>query len=194
FAKKAQTDTKNRYVVVIDEINRGDVARIFGEVLTYIEPDYRDTDFTLPYSGELASLPKNLVIIATANPYDRSVTDLDDALLRRFWLIELNPNGAFLRSHLSECGVDDGVINRTLRLFSLLNENLPHGYGHTSFLRVRSLDDLAAIWLRRVRMALRRSLMHDPDTYSSVETAIEELLQTRADITTNDSATDLEEV
>ena len=178
FAENAKKNPDKLYVIIVDELNRGDVARIFGEVLTYIEPDYRGIDFTLPYSGKPVSLPKNLVIIATANPYDRSVTDLDDALLRRFWLVELSPDGTFLRKHLKEESVEDAVINRTVQMFNILNEALPHGYGHTSFLRVRSVEDLVAIWMGRVRMTLRRGLFHDPDSFKTVEASIEDLLQT----------------
>jgi 5-methylcytosine-specific restriction protein B len=79
FAKLAVDKPEQIFVAVIDELNRGDVARIFGEVLTYLEVDYRGIEFTLPFSGKPALLPKNLIVIATANPYDRSVTDLDDA-------------------------------------------------------------------------------------------------------------------
>jgi hypothetical protein len=147
--------------------------------LTYLEADYRGTDFTLPVSNKLTSLPKNLVIIATANPFDRSVTDLDDALLRRFWVIEFEPDGAFLRSYLSEEGVDDGVVNRTVQMFNVLNRAFPNGYGHTNFLRVRSIDDLAAVWIGRVRLALRRAYMHDKQAYEGVLVDVEGLLRTK---------------
>lgn len=178
FAERA-AESAEKFVVVIDELNRGDVARIFGEVLTYLETDYREREFTLPYSGRRVELPRNLIIIATANPYDRSVTDLDDALLRRFWVIEIEPDGVFLRGHLQREGVDQGVINRTLQMFTVLNRVLPHGFGHTNFLRVRSVEDLAGVWTSRVRMTLRRAFTHDRATFDKVVGEIEELLKTR---------------
>ena len=177
FAEKAQLDESNLFVIVIDELNRGDVARVFGEVLTYFEPDYRGIEFTLPISGRTFALPSNLVMIATANPYDRSVTELDDALLRRFWAFELTPDRFQLERHLEDCGVDRSVVDRTLRVFEILNAIMPNGYGHTNFLRVRSLDDLASTWLGRARVVLRRSLEYDRMAFDDAARDIEQLLQ-----------------
>lgn len=182
FARKAMRTPDKKFVLVIDELNRGDIARIFGEALTYLEVDYRGVEFTLPFSGEPACLPPNLIVLATANPYDRSVTDLDDALLRRFWVIELEPDGLFLRSHLEGQTVDAGVINRTVQLFTLLNRGFPSGFGHTNFLKVRSVDDLAAVWLGRVRLGLRRALIHDKVAFDAITAEIEALLKTKADV------------
>lgn len=181
FSKLASDSPEKMFVAVIDELNRGDIARIFGEVLTYLEVDYRDVEFTLPFSGKEAVIPKNLVIIATANPYDRSVTDLDDALLRRFWVIEIDPDEAVLKNHLQSEGVPEGVVNRTVQVFNVLNQTFPNGFGHTSFLRVRSVDDLAQVWNGRVRLALRRAFMHDRTTFDATATSIEALLKTRDD-------------
>lgn len=181
FARTAAKAADKKFVAVIDELNRGDVARIFGEVLTYLEPAYREKEFTLSFSGEPAILPNNLIIIATANPYDRSVTDLDDALLRRFWVIELEPDAAVLRSHLQDKGVEENVINRTVHLFNIVNQTMPHGFGHTNFLKVRTVDDLAAVWIGRVRMAMRRALMHNRQGFEEAVAEIEALLATRDD-------------
>lgn len=178
FAQDAAKSPDKKYVAVIDELNRGEVARVFGEALTYLEPDYRGVEFTLPFSGDPASLPKNLIIIATANPWDRSVTELDDALLRRFWVVELEPDGALLRSHLEGHGVDPGVVNRTVQMFTILNREMPHGFGHTSFLRVRTVDDLAAVWIGRVRLGLRRAFMHDRPAFDTIAEEIQGLLAT----------------
>jgi MoxR-like ATPase len=181
FARKAAAHPDDMYVAVIDELNRGDVARVFGEMLTYMEVDYRGKEFSLSYSGDKAFIPRNLVILATANPFDRSVTDLDDALLRRFWVIELEPDGTFLRNFLETALVDGGVVNRTVQLFEILNSTLPSGFGHTTFLKVTSVDELAAIWTGRIRLALRRAFVHDRATFDSVEADVERLLSARAD-------------
>lgn len=177
FARRAGEDLSQPYVAVIDELNRGDVARIFGEFLTYLEPDYRGRRFTLAFSGERFSFPRNLIVIATANPFDRSVTDLDDALLRRFWVIELEPNGALLRSHLDDEGVEARLAGRTVRLFDILNSAMPTGFGHTNFLRVRSPEDLVAIWNGRIRLGLRRTLVHDRERWEAARDEIESLLE-----------------
>jgi 5-methylcytosine-specific restriction protein B len=177
FAEEAQKAPEDAlHVLVIDELNRGDVARIFGEALTYLEPDYRGKAFTLSFSGRSVQLPRNLILIATANPFDRSVTDLDDALLRRFWVIEMLPNRALLEKRLRDAGVEQGVLNRTLRLFDIVNAELPSGFGHTSLLQVRQIQDLNAIWLGRLRLMLHRALIADRPRYDAVAATVESLL------------------
>lgn len=177
FAEEAAKDPDQLYVLVIDELNRGDVARIFGELLTYLELDYRDKEFTLAISGEPTTLPRNLIVLATANPFDRSVTDLDDALLRRFVVIMMEPDKVFLESYLKERGVENRVLSRTLRIFDILTEAFPAGFGHTSFLKVESIDDLADVWTGRVQLGLQRTLFHDRQRYEALKTEIEQLLQ-----------------
>lgn len=176
FAEKAAASPDGKFVAVIDELNRGDVARIFGEVLTYLEPSYRRKKFRLAYSGSEVTLPVNLILIATANPYDRSVTELDDALLRRFVVFELEPDAALLRSYLTDEGVEAGLVNRTVQLFSMVHTAMPNGFGHTNFLSVRTLEDLISVWTGRVRMGLRRAYFHDSATFKTTEAAIEALL------------------
>lgn len=181
FAQDAARSPEKIFVAVIDELNRGDVARIFGEALTYLEVDYRDIEFTLPFSGEKAKIPRNLVLLCTANPYDRSVTDLDDALLRRFWMIEVEPNEAALRLHLQDQGVDHGILNRTVQAFNILNNAFPNGFGHSNFLKVRSIEDLSLVWSGRVRLPLRRAFIHDALQFNEVSDRIEALLRTKGD-------------
>jgi 5-methylcytosine-specific restriction protein B len=177
FAASASKSQNKLFVVVIDELNRGDVARIFGELLTYIELDYREKEFTLAISGKPIRLPRNLVVLATANPFDRSVTDLDDALLRRFIVIMMEPDKAFLEAHLKSAGVEERVWRRTLRLFDLLNNALPVGFGHTNFLKVRTIEDLAETWTGRVQLGLQRALFHERQRYEALQGEIEQLLK-----------------
>jgi hypothetical protein len=177
FAEKAKNDPDKLYVLVIDELNRGDVARIFGELLTYLELDYRGKPFTLAISGETTSLPKNLIVLATANPFDRSVTDLDDALLRRFVVIMLEPDKAFLEKYLADQGVEARVLMRVIRLFDILGNAFPAGFGHTNFLKVRTIEDLAEVWTGRVQLGLQRTLFHDRQRYNALKADIEQLLE-----------------
>jgi 5-methylcytosine-specific restriction protein B len=177
FADKARTSPDKHYVLVIDELNRGDVARIFGELLTYLELDYREKEFTLAISGKPISLPRNLIVLATANPFDRSVTDLDDALLRRFIVIMMEPDKAFLESYLKDAGVEPRVLSRTLRLFDILDEAFPAGFGHTNFLKVRTIEDLAEVWAGRVHLGLQRTLFHDTQRFAAIRAEIETLLK-----------------
>ncbi len=91
FCKKAQDDTDNKYFFIIDEINRGKLSKIFGELLMLIEPDKRGQTLRLLYKDEEFSVPKNLYIIGMMNTADRSIAMIDYALRRRFAFYEFKP-------------------------------------------------------------------------------------------------------
>lgn len=91
FCKKAQNDAEIPYFFIIDEINRGNLSKIFGELLMLIEKDYRDTTIKLAYNDEPFAVPSNLYIIGMMNTADRSLAMIDYALRRRFSFFTMKP-------------------------------------------------------------------------------------------------------
>ena len=91
FCKKAQDDEDREYFFIIDEINRGNLSKIFGELLMLIETDKRGESLRLLYKNELFSVPENVHIIGMMNTADRSLAMIDYALRRRFAFYELKP-------------------------------------------------------------------------------------------------------
>src|SRR5262249_4991596 len=107
LARDAQQAPGRRFFLVVDGINRGDIPRIFGELLTILEHDKRGKAVVLPVSGETFRVPANVYLIGTMNTADRSISLLDAALRRRFGFVELMPDPTVLRDQ-SVAGVPLG--------------------------------------------------------------------------------------
>lgn len=162
FAAQAATRPSETHVLVIDEFNRGNLPRIFGELLYLLE--YRDQEVTLPYSRRPFRLPDNLLVLATMNTADRSAVALDQALRRRFSFVEMPPDAAVLASWLEQHppADPDGTFGpRVVRLFEELNRRLARDLGPErqighSFFMVPDLsaERLAAVWEHHVRPLL----------------------------------------
>lgn len=132
----AHQDPDHRYYLIIDEINRGDIPRIFGELLTVLEKDKRDKPIILPLSGERFTVPHNLFVLGTMNTADRSIALLDTALRRRFGFIELLPDA----SQLGTVAIRDIPLGAwLLELNKRILDNIGHDarnlqVGHAYFL------------------------------------------------------------
>jgi 5-methylcytosine-specific restriction protein B len=169
LCEKATAVQPSLCVLVIDEINRGDASRIFGELLTYIERGYRDIEFTTAYSGKRTTIPGNLFLIGTFNPYDKSVVDLDDAMDRRFDRIAFDPSTSLLKSLLERRSVNPTFIAALLKYFIELNKMSRHGIGHTIFLSVKDDDSLRALWTRKLRFILEKAFRFEPEALNAAK-------------------------
>lgn len=151
-----KVEQKN-YVIIIDEINRGNVAQIFGELITLIETDKRFDNkealsVTLPYSKKKGfAIPPNLYIIGTMNTADRSVEALDTALRRRFTFIEMPPQ--YNLSKLKNEIIDDISLEKLMKTLNARIEKLldkDHLIGHSYFLLVDNISDLQKIFHQNI--------------------------------------------
>lgn len=162
------TESNSAKVLIIDEINRGNVARIFGELITLIEPSKRQgaeeaLEVTLPYSKERFSVPRNVYLIGTMNTADRSLSGLDIALRRRFTFKEMAPQPALLDKVAVE-GIPIGDLLRTInqRIEALLDRD--HCLGHAYFLPLRdapTLPHLGSIFRLRILPLLQEYFFED---------------------------------
>lgn len=154
------------YALFIDEINRGNIASIFGELITLIEDDKRigaknALTADLPYSGDPFGVPNNLYIIGTMNTADRSVEALDTALRRRFVFVEMKPNKSLVPT-------PPGLNVDLPKLFQVINDRLEtlldhdHCIGHAYFMDVEDLSGLKRVFANKVIPLLREYFYGNP--------------------------------
>ena len=132
------------HVLIIDEINRGNVSAIFGELITLLEEDKRKgnpehIEVVLPYSGNKFSVPNNVYIIGTMNTADRSVEALDTALRRRFSFVEMQPKPDIL-SKVGEVELKKLLKTINERIEVLIDKD--HQIGHSYFIGIQDIEDL----------------------------------------------------
>lgn len=165
---KGKDAKQDPFVLIIDEINRGNISRIFGELITLIEDSKRqDADealsVTLPYSKKEFAVPDNVYLIGTMNSSDRSLTGLDIALRRRFTFIEMPPKPEVLND-ISVDGLNIGELLKVInqRIEVLLDRD--HCIGHANFMSLKkqsTLEHLALIFKQKIIPQLQEYFFDD---------------------------------
>lgn len=164
------------YVFIIDEINRGNISKIFGELITLIEPTKRlgapeAATAILPYTGDPFGVPNNVYILGTMNTADRSIALMDTALRRRFQFVEMMPDAIVL----TKLGIGEVEGIDILRMLTIINERIEYLYdrehtiGHayfTSLAKDPSLKNLAGIFLNAIIPLLQEYFYED---YSKIQ-------------------------
>ena len=172
MCNKAKNDKENNYVLIIDEINRGNISKIFGELISLIEPSKREgeseeLEVILPYSKENLTIPKNLYIIGTMNTADRSIALLDIALRRRFNFIEIMPQYDILKNEKIE-NIELDLLLSTIneRIEFLLDRE--HIIGHSYFLNINTFEDLVQVFRNSIIPLLQEYFYDDFEKIKSV--------------------------
>lgn len=152
------------YIIIIDEINRGNVSKIFGELITLIEASKRigekeELKVTLPYSGEKFGVPKNVYIIGTMNTADRSITSLDTALRRRFEFVEMMPDVSKLSMDCEGINLQELLKAINTRIEYLLDREKT--IGHAFFVSVENLEDLKKVFQNKIIPLLQEYFYND---------------------------------
>ncbi|MEN9883720.1 MAG: hypothetical protein RLZZ420_937, partial [Bacteroidota bacterium] len=164
YSELNQSARPSNFVLIIDEINRGNVSQIFGELITLIEPDKRiggaeEILVTLPYSKEAFGVPSNLYIIGTMNTADRSVEALDTALRRRFSFVPMMPMPEQLSSNCEN--IDLKALLETINKRLTVLKDKDHTIGHAWLWNIHTLNDLRAVFKDKVMPLLQEYFYND---------------------------------
>lgn len=170
--QRASEDPDRRYVLLIEELTRANLPAVLGELMTYLE--HRDRPFLTIYSRQPVKIAKNLTLLATFNPTDRSAIELDSALIRRLRIIGFPPDVAQLSEMLASTALDKAAINKLGELFDACKAQFGDQYedlmpfGHGIFADVKNeVPDLHRLWVERIEHLLRRPLI-EPHPFTDV--------------------------
>lgn len=158
FCQKAQQHPREDYFFLIDEINRGNMSKIFGELLMLIENSYRGKPVKLSSNGESFTVPKNLYVIGMMNTADRSLAMIDYALRRRFSFIELEPGFETEGFKAYQKGLGNEIFDKLVAAVERLNEEIKNdsslgkGFciGHSYFCGLKNPKGCTVSWMREV--------------------------------------------
>lgn len=170
ISRTAEKNPNSKYLFIIDEINRANIAKVFGELITLIEDDKRSgqenaLEAILPYSEERFSVPPNLYILGTMNTADRSIALLDLALRRRFTFVELMPDPSLLGT-VSDVNLPALLTRLNQRVTALLDRD--HQIGHSYLMSIKSTDKLRFVWYHRVVPLLQEYFYNDGERLKAV--------------------------
>lgn len=168
----ADVDRAATYVVLIDELSRSDPGRVFGELLTYMEPTRRDEPFLLA-SGRETIVPPNIVFIATMNSRDKNVSEIDDAFDRRMAKIEFPPDEKVLDQFLSDNHLSEDLRRRVRAFFRWVNTKYP--LGHTFFRSVKDAAGLRRLWETQLRFVFEKQFRYEPAVLDEIRSKFSEI-------------------
>lgn len=173
IAKAAKEEDKP-FVLIIDEINRGNIAKIFGELITLIEDSRRlgkedATEVTLPYSNESFGVPENLYLIGTMNTADRSIQLLDTALRRRFDFVEMMPKPELISDNVEGVNCKRMLEEMNKRITALLDRE--RQIGHTYLLDVDTMEKLSYAFQNKIFPLLQEYFFDD---WSKIRAVLQE--------------------
>ncbi|TDH26788.1 hypothetical protein EXU57_08225 [Segetibacter sp. 3557_3] len=161
------------YFLIIDEINRGNISKIFGELITLVEKDKRDKiKVRLPYSQKEFTLPANLYLIGTMNTSDRSIAVLDTALRRRFIFKEIEPNPAIIKneSQLVAGDLDLSTLLDAINTKISVKLDRDHRIGQSYFLEVLTLTEFKIVWYYQIIPLLMEYFYNDAESIAGIIT------------------------